>query len=92
MPVLMFTTGELMSAVLLTAREASDEVLKLADLEKVPLTPGETVDARYHRIAKLGKRLAEAFVALDEMMKETAQAHAEMHAAASGKPSDDGAN
>lgn len=96
MPVLMFTTGELMAGALQQAREASEEVLRLADLSQCPLNPGESVDARYHRIAKLGKRLAEAFVALDEMMKETAKAHAEMHTHVHGappsKPDDDKSN
>lgn len=91
MPVLMFTAGEIMSAALLQAREASDQLLKLADLQQVPLNPGESVDARYHQIAKLGKRLAEAFVALDDMMKEAAKAHAEVHGhhAPPTKPDDD---
>ena len=79
MPVIMFTLGEIADSAIRAARETSDEILKLADVQVTPLNPGESVNDRYHKIAKLGKQLAMAFHALDEVMKTQAEQHAAMH-------------
>lgn len=93
MPIIMFTMGEIADSAVKVARETSEEILRLADVAVTPLHPGESVDARYHKIAKLGKQLALAFHALDEVMKTHAEQHAQMHGPAPAKTGgDDGAN
>lgn len=64
-----FSAGELFTAALDAARELSSRILKLTDLNVSPLVPGETVDARRHQIAKLGKVLAETFIAIDKLVE-----------------------
>ena len=76
MPALVFTFTELAHAAATEARALSEEILKLSDYEKCPPNPGESDDARRHQIAKLGKRLAQVFTALDEIMLS---AHEAMH-------------
>jgi hypothetical protein len=68
-----FTVGELFNAACENARELSERILKLADVAKTPLNPGESVDNRRHQIAKLGKLLAEQFIAIDNLVKSTAE-------------------
>lgn len=63
------TPNELFQATLECARELSARILKLSDLKASPLNPGETADARRHQIAKLGKSLAETFIAMDQIVK-----------------------
>jgi hypothetical protein len=75
-----FTIDELFSAAVGQAREMSDRILKLADIEKTPLTPGESVDNRRHQIAKMGKLLAQAFIAIDDLMRTAADERERAHA------------
>lgn len=69
MPVITITASDLIGSAIASGRETSDRIIKLADLNVTPLVPGETVDERRHRIAKLGKQLAETFLALDTIME-----------------------
>lgn len=69
------TPGEVFAATITESRELSTKILTLSDLEKSPLAPGETADARRHQIAKLGKRLAELFLLLDNLMRQIGDAH-----------------
>lgn len=71
MPVLLFTTDEVTSTLILRQRGLSTEIRELADLAKKPLAPGESVDSRYHKIARLGVQLADAFDAFDTIMRAT---------------------
>ena len=75
MPIIMFTEQEVFDATIKASREASDEIVRLADLTKAPLAPGESVAARHHQIAKLGKALADAFIHMDDMMSAKVRAH-----------------
>lgn len=68
MPTIMFTVGEVLDASLRAMRDLSNQILDLSDLAKRPLDPGESVAARHHRIAKLGKRLAETTRAMDDFV------------------------
>lgn len=61
------------------ARELSDKIVKLSDLNATPLAPGETADARRHQIAKFGKALAEAFIAIDKIMDQLSEHLAQHH-------------
>lgn len=70
MPMIVFTPGEVFGNALDVARKLTAEILKLSDLDAAPLTPGESPDARRHVLAKLGKRLAEAFGLIDQMATE----------------------
>jgi hypothetical protein len=65
MPHVVFTVGELIEAAVVTGRNQSAAIRALADLDAKPLDPGESVAARHHKIAKLGKQLAETFAMLD---------------------------
>lgn len=92
MPVILFTVGEVAQSAVEACREASAEIVRLSDLEKCPLAPGESPDVRRHKIAKLGKQLAEAFTAFDEIMAAHAKQHAAAHGhvpSSEGSPSDD---
>ena len=91
MPVvtISFTEQELFDVAIGTCRKASDDILRLADIGKTPLVPGESVDGRRHQIAKLGKILAEAFIAVDEMFKEAAAARAVASDVTAGAPNPD---
>jgi hypothetical protein len=68
--IVVVTEGELFRAAHKQAREMSERIVKLADLNASPLAPGETVDARRHQIAKLGKMLAEAFITIDNIVSQ----------------------
>lgn len=81
-----FTVGELFNAACDQARELSTRIIKLADIEKTPLNPGESVDNRRHQIAKLGKLLAESFIAIDNLVKSTAEEHAQVSDVTAGTP------
>jgi hypothetical protein len=70
MPVIIITTQDIFTAAIGAARDASAKILKLSDLNESPLVPGESADMRRHAIAKLGKQLAEAFRALDDLSME----------------------
>ena len=65
MPVIMFSASEVIESFAERARALSRRLLELSDLAATPLAPGESPDTRRHEIAKVGKRLAEAFLALD---------------------------
>ena len=75
-----FTEQEVFDVSVTAARKLSDEVLRLADVNKTPLAPGENADARRHKIASLGKKLAEAFVVIDDLMTRMTTAGQEQHA------------
>lgn len=68
MPHVVFTVGELIEAAVVTGRNQSAAIRALADLDAKPLDPGESVAARHHKIAKLGKQLAETFATLDLLL------------------------
>lgn len=72
MPVLLFTAGEIATSLVDKQRQLSDEILELADLKEKPLNPGESVADRHHKIAKLGKQLAETFRTFDTIMRGAA--------------------
>ncbi len=69
--IVVTTTAELFVNAIDTSRTLSERILKLADLNATPLSPGETADARRHQIAKLGKALAEAFLTIDRIVSMT---------------------
>lgn len=69
MPILIVTTSEMFKVCHAQAREMSERIVKLADLDASPLMPGETADTRRHQIAKLGKALAESFITLDNILR-----------------------
>lgn len=73
MPRITFSIDEIVQPLLKRSRDLSTEVLELSDLAKKPLDPGESPDARRHKIAKLGKQLAETFLTLDSVMQEAAK-------------------
>jgi len=68
MPILMFTANEVAGTLIERQRELSDQILDLSDTDKTPLGPGESVAERHHKIAKLGKRLAEAVRTLSQFV------------------------
>lgn len=68
MPAIVFTFVEVFDVHFKLSLSLSGEILKLSDLEKKPLDPGESVAARHHKIAKLGKQLAEAVSQLDAII------------------------
>lgn len=68
MPTLLFSLDEIAGPLVVRQRELSKEIRELADLKVTPLNPGESVGDRYHRIAKLGKQLADAVAAFDALM------------------------
>ena len=78
MPVVMFTADEVFGSALESMRRDAKEIEELSDLDKKPLDPGESPDARRHKIAKLGKRLAETLLAVDELMNAEARGRAEV--------------
>lgn len=78
MPVIMFTADEVFGSAIESMRRDAKEIEELSDLDKKPLDPGESPDARRHKIAKLGKRLAETFLAFDELMNAEARNRAEV--------------
>lgn len=68
MPAIIFTFHEVFDASLKLSLALSGEILALSDLDKRPLDPGEGVPARHHKIAKLGKQLAEAVTQMDALI------------------------
>lgn len=66
--LILATPGQLFRAACEAARDLSNKILKLADLEASPLAPGENADTRRHQLAKLGKQLAEAYTVIDQMV------------------------
>ena len=71
------SAGEVFARALDIAREHSDRILQLADLNASPLLPGESPDNRCHAIAKLAKVLAEAFLTVDNLVRATIEARME---------------
>lgn len=69
MPVLLFTADEVANSLVNQQRKLSKEIRALADLKTRPLNPGESVADRHHKLAKLGRQLAEAFDAFDTVMR-----------------------
>ena len=69
MPVILFTTAEVAHSLAQEQRKLSLEIMEFSDLKLKPLDPGESVAARHHRLAKLGKRLAEAWAKFDAVMQ-----------------------
>lgn len=86
MPVLLFTADEVARSLILRMRRMSREIADLADLGKRPLNPGESVQARHHELAKLGKQLADAFVDFDVIASAEADAGAGLAPAAPPTP------
>lgn len=68
MPTIMFTLEEIAGPLIARARDLSRQIVDLSDLKAKPLDPGESPDARRHKLAKLGKHLAEVFQKLDALM------------------------
>ena len=92
MPVVMFTADEVFGSAVESMRRDAKEIEELSDLNKKPLDPGESPDARRHKIAKLGKRLAETFLAFDELMNAEARNRAEVGEAVPTSAAPDRAN
>ena len=92
----LVSAGQVFAAALDVARDHSERILKLADLNASPLLPGETPDNRRHQIAKLSKVLAEAFLTVDNLVRATVEASAQESDVTAGDintPGDDqGAN
>ncbi len=74
MPAIVFTASELFEAAIRDARSQSGSILELSDLDKRPLDPGESPDARRHKIAKLGKQLALTFERIDLILSAASDA------------------
>ncbi len=72
MPRLVFSLEEIANAHLDQMRALTAEVLALSDLKERPLDPGESVAARHHKIAKLGKQLAQVNHSLLDLMERMA--------------------
>ncbi len=70
MPHIVFTITEVLDALITKERALSTEILELSDLGKKPLDPGESVAVRHHKLAKLGKQLAETFEQFDAIMRD----------------------
>jgi hypothetical protein len=86
MPILLIHPYEVIDGAHREMSELSEQILKLSDLENgLKLEAGESVEARRHKIAKLGKRMAEVWAGVQEMLKTMREAH-EQHAAAHGQP------
>lgn len=68
MPALVFTVNEVAHSLVDQQRRLAREIRDLADLVTTPLYPGESVADRHHKIAKLGKQLADAFTTFDSVM------------------------
>lgn len=80
--IVITTTGELFAAAIAECHRLSEEIRALSDVAQRPLMPEETPETRYHQIAKLGKRLADAFSAMDAVIQHTIDQHMQ-HAAQS---------
>lgn len=72
MPVLNIHASEFCEMTMQLLRETSAEIIRLSDVIRTPLAAGETPDSRRHLIAKLGKRMAEGFLALDKVIGKIA--------------------
>jgi hypothetical protein len=70
MPHIVFTITEVLDALIAKSRALSEAIRELSDLAKKPLDPGEGVAARHHKLAKLGKQLAETFEQFDTIMRD----------------------
>lgn len=92
--IVLTTPQEVFAEAVTKAKDLSERIMKLSDLNASPLMPGETADTRRHQIAKFGKALAEAFIVINNLIEHAAEAAAE-HAKRSDvtagpvKPSDD---
>lgn len=84
--VIMTTPQEMFEGMCTVARSLSDDIVRLSDLTKTPLNPGEGPDARRHQIAKLGKQLAEAFIAIDDLVRHAGQHGHHHHDVTAGPP------
>ena len=73
MPHIIFTVEEIANSLLDALHATSTKILELSDLSKKPLDPGESVAARHHKIAKLGKLLAETYQSLHLLMHRGAE-------------------
>lgn len=91
--IILTTPQEVFASAITTAKELSEKIMKLSDLNTSPLTPGETPDMRRHQIAKFGKALAEAFIVIDNIMAQAAEHVAAHHhgdvTSGPAKPPDD---
>lgn len=81
MPALVFTFNEIFEAHLAAMLELSSEIKELSDLARRPFDPGESDNARYHKIAKLGKQLADTTAQLHEIIEAHVKRAAETHGA-----------
>lgn len=70
--IVMLGAADLVNSTIKKARDLSDEIIKLADLNISPLSAGEAVDVRRHKLASLGKQLAETFIVVDDFMRAAA--------------------
>lgn len=77
MPVILFTASEVIPALATQMDELAAKIRQLSDLDACPLNPGESPDVRRHELAKLGKRLAEAWTSFAEVMRQVAEANVE---------------
>jgi hypothetical protein len=71
MPAVVFTLEDFFDAHLRTMLDLSVQVRELSDLDKRPFDPGESVADRHHKIARLGKQLADTVAALDAILAVT---------------------
>ncbi len=77
--IVISTPQEIFAQAVGTAKDLSEKIMKLSDLNVSPLSPGETADARRHQIAKFGKALAEAFIVINGIIEASAEAVAAKH-------------
>lgn len=91
--IVLTTPQEVFASAVTAAKELSERIMKLSDLNQSPLAPGETADMRRHQLAKFGKKLAEAFLVIDNLMQLAAEHVAAHHGgdvtAGPTKPPDD---
>jgi|SRR5882724_11760477 len=78
MPTIVFTFNEILDSHLRKMRSLSASITELGDLTAKPLNPGESPDSRRHKIAKLGKELAETFTSFDLVMADWVERAAAM--------------
>lgn len=90
MPVVMFTTDEVLGTLIDRMRDLSHQVNELAELDPAkggkPLDPGESVAARHHKIAKLGRQLADAFLTFRAILEKTTPPGPEPEAPSAAEP------
>jgi hypothetical protein len=92
--IVLTTPQEMFADAMTAAKEISERIMKLADLNATPLAPGETPDARRHQIAKFGKALAETFLSIHKLIEHTAEQVAKSNDVTAGpvKPDNPDAN